>query len=148
MPLDTLKPLEKLRDRIWFGRKQRRHLHARTEQLLRDNVTPHVPQKTKQWIEKLGWDIMEHPSHSPDLAPSDFHLFMPLKHHLGEMQFETDGEVTNEVDTFYRKQSVQFFRNGIFKFVQWQDKCINCYGDYIEKQRIESNIFINFLCFE
>jgi hypothetical protein len=29
----------------------------------------------------FNWE-MEHPPHSPDLVPTDFHLFPPLKEHL------------------------------------------------------------------
>ncbi len=79
---------------------------------------------------------MEHLPYSPDLAPSNFHIFGLLKHHLGGMRFKTDAEVMNEVETFCRKQSVQFFRDGIFKLVQRWDKCIICYGDYVEKNRV------------
>ncbi|GFO39309.1 histone-lysine N-methyltransferase SETMAR [Plakobranchus ocellatus] len=42
---------------------------------------------TQQWLQRYGWEILPHPAHSPDLAPSDFHLFGPLKHHLGGMAF-------------------------------------------------------------
>jgi hypothetical protein len=27
----------------------------------------------------LKWEVMGHPAHIPDLVPSDFHLFGPLK---------------------------------------------------------------------
>jgi hypothetical protein len=36
---------------------------------------------------------MNHPSYSPDLFPSDFHLFGPMKMHLGQ-KFQTDDEKT------------------------------------------------------
>lgn len=32
---------------------------------------------------KIGWEIMKHPPCSSDLVPSDFHLFRPMKVHLG-----------------------------------------------------------------
>ncbi|GFO38401.1 histone-lysine N-methyltransferase SETMAR [Plakobranchus ocellatus] len=41
-------------------------------------------------MQRYGWEILPHPAHSPDLAPSDFHLFGPLKRHLGGMAFETE----------------------------------------------------------
>jgi len=33
-------------------------------------------------ISYSGWDILEHPPNSPDLAPSDFHLFPNKKKNI------------------------------------------------------------------
>ncbi|GFS03522.1 histone-lysine N-methyltransferase SETMAR [Elysia marginata] len=52
--------------------------------LQHDNATPHTARVTQGWLEKYGWEILPHPSHSPDLAPSDYHLFGPLKRELAE----------------------------------------------------------------
>jgi hypothetical protein len=34
---------------------------------------------TQERIQELKWELLEHPPYSPDLAPSDFHLFGPQK---------------------------------------------------------------------
>lgn len=44
-----------------------------------DNATPHTAKLTKDWLQRYGWDVLQHPPYSPDLAPSDYHLFGPLK---------------------------------------------------------------------
>jgi hypothetical protein len=36
----------------------------------------------------MGWKIMNHPPHSPDLAASDFQLFVPMKVHLVGQKFQ------------------------------------------------------------
>jgi hypothetical protein len=41
----------------------------------------------------MGWEILEHPSLSPELAPSDFHQFGKLKEHLTGKRFASDQEV-------------------------------------------------------
>jgi len=47
--------------------------------LLHDNVRPHTAIHTLQTLVKLCFTVLEHPAYSPDLAPSDYHLFGPLK---------------------------------------------------------------------
>jgi histone-lysine N-methyltransferase SETMAR len=58
--------------------------------LLHDSATHHTAGKTRETIEKMGWEILEHPPHSPDLAPSDFHLFVNLKEHPSGKRFASD----------------------------------------------------------
>jgi hypothetical protein len=33
---------------------------------------------TKADVQELDWEILPHPPYSPDLAPSDYHLFPSL----------------------------------------------------------------------
>ncbi|CAH2018943.1 unnamed protein product [Acanthoscelides obtectus] len=40
--------------------------------------------RTRVLIERFGWKMVSHPPYSPDLAPSDFHLFPELKKTLAE----------------------------------------------------------------
>jgi hypothetical protein len=40
---------------------------------------------------------MKHPPYSSDLAPSDFHLFGPIKMQLGGQKFQTDDELDHGV---------------------------------------------------
>ena len=44
-----------------------------------DNARPHTAVQTVRTISDLGWELLPHPPYCPDLAPSDFHLFGPLK---------------------------------------------------------------------
>jgi hypothetical protein len=48
-------------------------------------------------MQEKQWEVLEHPSYSPDLAPSDFHLFGPLKHHLSAEHFSDDEAVEKKV---------------------------------------------------
>ncbi|GFX48781.1 histone-lysine N-methyltransferase SETMAR [Trichonephila clavipes] len=58
-----------------------------------DNARPHTANRTTALVERFGWEMVSHPPYSPDLAPSDFHLFPELKKNLGGTQFQTDEEV-------------------------------------------------------
>jgi hypothetical protein len=42
---------------------------------------------------QFKWDILDNPPYSPDLEPSDFHLFLHLKKHLAGKKFDDDDEV-------------------------------------------------------
>jgi histone-lysine N-methyltransferase SETMAR len=72
-------------------------------------------------------------AHSPDLAPSDFHLFLHLKKHLAGHKFHEDEEVENEVNTRLRAQAAEFYDIGIQKLVPRLNKCLDKGGDYVEK---------------
>jgi hypothetical protein len=76
---------------------------------------------------------MEHPAYGPDLAPSDFHLFRPLKEALRGRQFSRDDGVKAVVHQWLRAQPKIFFFGGIKKLVVRWEKCIAKQGDYIEK---------------
>ena len=40
-----------------------------------DNAWPHVAKVVKETLKALNWNILSHPPYSPDIAPSDYHLF-------------------------------------------------------------------------
>ncbi|GFN95635.1 transposase [Plakobranchus ocellatus] len=88
---------------------------------------------TQQWLQRYGWEILPHPAHSPDLAPSDFHLFGPLKRHLGGMAFETEDDLISELRNWFDNLDVDFFRVGINSLLSRWQKCIDLHGDYVEK---------------
>jgi hypothetical protein len=46
---------------------------------LHENARPYSTHLTITTIQKLNWEVIEHPAHSPDLAPSVLHLFGPLR---------------------------------------------------------------------
>ena len=41
----------------------------------------------KETLELLGWDVLMHPTYSPDLSPSDYHLFRSMQYSLSEQHF-------------------------------------------------------------
>ncbi|GFS91927.1 mariner Mos1 transposase [Trichonephila clavipes] len=68
--------LTKLRRAI---QNKRRSLLTSGVLLLHDNAKPHSAINTQNLIRSFGWEPIDHPPCSPDLAPSDFHLFRYLK---------------------------------------------------------------------
>ncbi|GFX01137.1 histone-lysine N-methyltransferase SETMAR [Trichonephila clavipes] len=43
--------------------------------LQHDNARPQCARKTLEKINGLGWEVLSHAPYSPDIAPTDFHLF-------------------------------------------------------------------------
>ncbi|GFY21320.1 histone-lysine N-methyltransferase SETMAR [Trichonephila clavipes] len=47
-----------------------------------DNARGHMSIVTRQKLKELEWEVLMHPPYSPDLAPSDYHLFRSLQNFL------------------------------------------------------------------
>ncbi len=65
---------------------------------------------------------LPHPPYSPDLAPSDFHLFRYLQWFLRDITLETEEEVKSALDDFFASKDISFYQRGIHCLVQkWKD---------------------------
>lgn len=88
--------------------------HGSAYQMIHDELGFHkvcarwVPREltaeTVETINHLGFEVLEHPAYSPDLAPSDYHLFGPLKNALRGRRFSTEKEVRGAVHKWLRDQ--------------------------------------------
>ena len=65
-----------------------------------DNARPHTSFVNRKKLLELGWKVMLHPLYSPDLAPSDYHLFRSLQNHLNGKTFDSNEAVKNELIQF------------------------------------------------
>jgi hypothetical protein len=77
--------------------------------------------------------LRPHPSYSPDLAPSGFYLFGPLKDALCGTRFENDKSVIRAVRTWLREQETSWYREGLHALVSRWRKAVDVDGDYMEK---------------
>jgi histone-lysine N-methyltransferase SETMAR len=82
--VETLKKLKK------GFRRVRPHKDVTKVLLHHDNARPHTSLHTREAITNLQWTVLPHPPYSPDLAPSDYHLYSPLKDATNEKKFEDD----------------------------------------------------------
>jgi len=48
------------------------------------------PSDSRERTEEMDWELLPHAQYSPDLAPSDFHLFRLLKKSLRGIKFENN----------------------------------------------------------
>jgi len=81
----------------------------------------------------MGCEVLPHPSYSPDLAPSDYHLFRFVKNQLRGQRHETTEAIRKAVRQCLRMVGTEFYRRGIFKLPECLEKCVQRSGDYVEK---------------
>jgi len=101
--------------------------------LLHDNACPHTAAHTVDNLRALKFEVLKHPPYSLDLAPSDFHLFVPMKEHVRGQKFADDNEVMETVKSWLKATPKSFFLEGIRKLVDRWTKCVVKHGQYVEK---------------
>ena len=84
---------------------------------LHDNAPAHRALATRKKLAYLGFHSLDHPLYSPDLAPSDYHLFPgPKKKKLmKDRHFSSDAEVIAAAETWLDGQPSEFFVSGLQK---------------------------------
>lgn len=100
--------------------------------LLHDNARPHVSHLTTQKLNQLRYEVLPHPAYSPDLAPTDFHLFKHLDGFLKDKNFTNVADIEIAFECFIASRNSDFFRNGINALVYRWQKCIDCNGSYFD----------------
>ena len=76
--------------------------------LQHDNARSHVAKVVKTYLETLKWEVLPHPLYSPDVAPSDYHLFRSMAHGLADQHFRSYEEVKNWIDSWIASKDDQF----------------------------------------
>jgi hypothetical protein len=99
--------------------------------LQHDNARLNTARAAVATITDLHFDTLPHPPYSPDLAPSDYHMFGPLKEAIGGKKFRSDEEVHQSVHEWLRTRPQEFFSRGIRAFpVRWR-RFVERQGDYV-----------------
>jgi histone-lysine N-methyltransferase SETMAR len=57
--------------------------------------------------------VFDYPPYSPDLAPSDYRLFMHLKQWLGSQSFEDDDRLKTGITTWFKSLAADFYDTGV-----------------------------------
>jgi len=101
--------------------------------VLLHDARPHTAARTNALIKLFSWEIFDHPPYSPDLAPSDYHLFSKTKVWLATQRFHTNEELMDGVKTWLHNLAAPFYDEGLQSLVPRYDKCLNVDGSYVEK---------------
>lgn len=102
--------------------------------LLHDNAPPHKSDTAQAAINACGFEQLDHPPYSPDLAPCDYYLFRLLKRHLRGRRFQTRQALEAAVNDWLETREEDLYSRGLQELgVRW-NKCFVHQGLYFEKQ--------------
>jgi len=99
---------------------------------LHDNAPANLAFATQKKLAYLGFQYLDHPPYSPDLAPSNYHVYPGLKKQLKGLHFSSDTEVIAAAEIWLDGQHSEIFLRGLQKLEQRAKKCIELCGEYVE----------------
>ena len=100
--------------------------------LHQDNAPAHKSLVAMSAVHDCGFELIDHPPYSPDLASSDYFLFSNLKKHLAGKRYESDDDVISAVENFFEGQEENFYAPGIRALQHRWKKCVDRRGDCVE----------------
>ena len=86
---------------------------------------------TRQKCLLLGWEVLIHPPYSPDIAPSDFHLFQSLQNSLNGKNFNSLEDCKRHLEQFFAQKDRKFWEDGIMKSPEKWQKVVEQKGEYV-----------------
>ena len=111
--------------------KKRPHLAKKKVLFHHDNAPAHSSSAiaTMKLIE-LRYELLPHPTYSPDLVPCDFFLFPNMKKWLGGKRFTSNEEAIAATEAYFANFDKPYFLDGLEKLEYHWTKCIELKGDY------------------
>lgn len=100
-----------------------------------DNARPHVARNSMQKLKDLHFHVIPHPPYSPDLAPSDFYLFSPLKAAIRGKIYATVDDLHADITHWLANKPKEFFQTAFEKLPSRWQKCVDHDGDYFSHLR-------------
>ena len=85
----------------------------------------------KNKLAAFNWEILTHPPYSPDLAPSDYYLFLSLKNSLHGKKFTSKEGIEIHLAEYLASKSKNFWATGILKLPDRWAKVVEQHGTYI-----------------
>ncbi|XP_035209586.1 histone-lysine N-methyltransferase SETMAR-like [Stegodyphus dumicola] len=103
--------------------------------LLHDNARPHIAREAKDTIQRLFWVALPHLPYSPDLVPTDYHLFHSMDNYLHGKSFINRPDLEKALTDFFASKTPEFYCNGIAQLATHWQKALDADDDYFEDQR-------------
>jgi len=105
--------------------------------LLHDNAPSHNATILKQFLVQRKVTVLDHPPYSPDLAPTDYVLFLKVKSHLKGRLFDSISDIQTAVTSTLNTTAKDYFYKGIQKLYDRANMCVRLEGMYVENQTIK-----------
>jgi transposase len=86
---------------------------------------------TKAAIQELDSEILPHPPYSPDLAPSEYHLFSSLSNNMRGAPFNNNAELQNWLEKFFTAKPADFFKRGVENLPERWEAVVNNGVEYM-----------------
>jgi hypothetical protein len=85
--------------------------------LLHDKTRPNTAARTQALLQHFNCELFDHLPYSPDLAPSEYHLFIYLMNWLRSQRFNNNEDMMEGVRTWLSSPAAEFFDIGIQKLI-------------------------------
>ncbi|GFW68601.1 histone-lysine N-methyltransferase SETMAR [Trichonephila clavipes] len=74
-----------------------------------DYARPHTSVVTRQKLWELSCKVLVHPPYSPDLRPSNYHLFLALQNFLSDKKLGLREDCGNRLLEFFANKNQDFY---------------------------------------
>ena len=83
-------------------------------------------------LHELNFELLPHPSYSPDLAHIDCYLFADLKRMPQGKRFGSNEEVIAETEAYFEAKDKSLYKKGIEMLEKRWNECVTHKGDYVD----------------
>lgn len=117
-------------------RKNQKHLGVH---LIHDGASSHTSYETKERLQRLNINTLQHPPYSPDISPCDYAVFGPLKKRLRGHRFATLEALQNKARHILENEFVtDFYKKAISDLeLRWRT-IIDDEGEYLTHSRLKA----------
>jgi len=122
--------LERLQGKV---RQKQLKLFANNSWILHhDNAPAHTALSVRDFLATKQITMLEHPACSPDLAPSDFFLFLKVKEILKGRHFDDIDDIRSNTMAALKAIPQNQFQNCFEGWTRHWHQCIASQGEYFE----------------
>ncbi|GFW33308.1 histone-lysine N-methyltransferase SETMAR [Trichonephila clavipes] len=117
--------------KLLINQKRPELANKRSVMFHQDNARLHTSTVTRQKLWELFWEVLMHPPYSPDLGPSEYHLFLALQNFLSDKKLGSREDCENRLLEFFANKYQDFYERGIMKLFLIRQQIIHQNGEYV-----------------